>query len=237
MITWLIIAAFLLSGFCNKLSAQTFLKGKIYEAGTDSLINDVTIFNSTAKLTVHSNPDGSYAIAAAEGDRIIFSAAGFMPDTLTVSYGMLFKQHDVTLFIKAINLKPVTVIGSYSADSLARRNYYRDIYKKQPGITGFNTPQYGAGVVLSPLSYFSAKSKKKRQLKNRLIKNEQEAYIDYSFPPEWIERLTGLHGDSLRLFMYSYRPSYSFCRKTSREDMVVYISDKVKEFRKPKVIH
>ncbi len=236
MITRLIIGALLLSGFCNKLAAQTFLKGKIYEAGTDSLINDVTIFNSTSKLAVHSSPDGSYAIAAAEGNRIIFSAAGFMPDTLMVSYDMLRTQHDITLFIKAINLKPVTVIGSYSADSLARRNFYRDIYKKQPGITGFNTPQY-AGIVLSPLSYFSAKSKKKRQLKNRLIKNEQEAYIDYSFPAEWIERLTGLHGDSLRLFMYSYRPSYSFCRKTSREDMVVYISDKVKEFRKPKVIH
>ncbi len=81
---------------------------------------------------------------------------------------------------------------------------------------------------------FSGESKQKRQLKERLTKNERKDFIDYSFPAEWVEKLTGLHGDSLRLFMYHYRPSYSFCRKTSREDMVVYISDKLKEFRKPK---
>jgi hypothetical protein len=222
MIIWLILAALFLYGFCNKLDAQTFLKGRIYEAGTDSLINDVNIFNSTAKLIGHSTPDGSYAIAATEGDRIIFSATGFLPDTVTVHYNMLFTQHDVTLFIKAISLKPVTVIGSYTADSLARQNYYRDIYKKQPGVTGFNTPQYGAGIALSPLSYLSSKSKNKRELKKRLIKNEKEAFVDYSFPAEWMERLTGLHGDSLRLFMYRYRPSYSFCRATTRGDMVAY---------------
>lgn len=235
MINRLIIFILLSLSFCGNLNAQTFLKGKVYEAGTDSLINGVTVFNSTAKLSVHSRADGSYTIMAAEGDRIIFSSIGFVPDTIKVSYDMLLTQHDVTLSVQAISLKPVTVISSYSADSLARRDYYKYIYKKQPGITGFNTPQYGVGISLSPLSYFSAESKKKRQLKKRLIKNEQEAFIDFSFPVDWVEKLTGLHGDSLRLFMYRYRPSYSFCRETSREDMVVYISDKLKEFRKPEV--
>jgi len=235
MINRLIIFILLSLSFCGNLNAQTFLKGKVYEAGTDSLINGVTVFNSTAKLSVHSRADGSYTIMAAEGDRIIFSSIGFVPDTIKVSYDMLLTQHDVTLSVQAISLKPVTVISSYSADSLARRDYYKYIYKKQPGITGFNTPQYGVGISLSPLSYFSAESKKKRQLKKQLIKNEQEAFIDFSFPVDWVEKLTGLHGDSLRLFMYRYRPSYSFCRETSREDMVVYISDKLKEFRKPEV--
>jgi len=50
-------------------------------------------------------------------------------------------------------------------------------------------------------------------------------------------KLTGLHDDSLRLFMYRYRPSYSFCRKTGREDMLIYINDKLKEFRKPAANH
>jgi hypothetical protein len=235
MINRLIIFILLSLSFCGNLNAQTFLNGKVYEAATDSLINGVTVFNSTAKLSIHSRTDGSYTIMAAEGDRIIFSSIGFVPDTIKVSYDMLLTQHNVTLFVQAISLKPVTVISSYTADSLARRDYYKYIYKKQPGITGFNTPQYGVGISLSPLSYFSAESKKKRQLKKRLIKNEQEAFIDFSFPADWVEKLTGLHGDSLRLFMYRYRPTYSFCRETSREDMVVYISDELKEFRKPEV--
>jgi len=230
-----VIIILLLLNFCGSLRAQSVLKGKIYEAGTDSLINAVTVFNKNSKLFVHSRSDGSYSIIATEGDRIIFSSVGFMPDTVTVGYDMLLTQHDVTLSVQAISLKPVTVISSYTADSLARRDYYQYIYKKQPGITGFNTPQYGVGISISPASYFSAESRKKRQLKKRLIKNEEEAYIDYSFPVEWVEKLTGLHGDSLRLFMYRYRPSYSFCRKTSREDMLIYISDKLREFRKPEM--
>jgi hypothetical protein len=49
----------------------------------------------------------------------------------------------------------------------------------------------------------------------------------------WVERLTGMKGDSLKLFMYRFRPSYDFCRKTDRQGMTLYISEKLKEFRKP----
>jgi hypothetical protein len=83
--------------------------------------------------------------------------------------------------------------------------------------------------------YFFRKARQKRQLKKRLIRNEREEVIDYSFPAQWVKRLTGPNGDMLHLFMYRYRPSYSFCRKTSRQNMLIYISDKLKEFKKPKV--
>jgi hypothetical protein len=48
-----------------------------------------------------------------------------------------------------------------------------------------------------------------------------------------VKRITRLEGDSLRLFMYSKRPTYDFCRKSSPEEMLIYISDSLKEFRKP----
>jgi len=231
MITRLIIIILLLLNFFIRGNAQTFLNGKIYEATTDSLLYAVNIFNATTKLFAYSRPDGSYTIAAAEGDHVLFSATGFMPDTVTVTYDMLLTQYVVKLSVRAITLNAVTVTSSYQADSLARRTYYQYAYKKQPGITGGNRPADGVGIVLSPSSFFSQESRQKRKLKKRLIKNEREAFIDYSFPVQWVEKLTGLHGDSLRLFMYRYRPSYSFCRKTSREGMLVYINDKLKEFK------
>jgi hypothetical protein len=235
MIFRLVIVSFLFLNFCNMANAQTFLKGKIYEAKTDSSLSAVNIFNTSTKQLARSGSDGSYTIAAAEGDYVIFSAAGFSPDTVTVTFDMLLVQFDVTLSIKIISLNPVTVISSYQADSLARRNYYRHIYGKQPGITGGNRPANGFGISFSPLSYFSREARQKRQLKKRLIRNEREDFIDHSFPAQWVERLTGLHGDSLHLFMYRYRPTYSFCRKTNRQYMLIYISDKLKEFKKPKV--
>ena len=155
-----------------------------------------------------------------------------MPDTATVIYSMLLALHDVTLYKEIITLKNVTVTSSYQKDSLARRNYYSDIYARQPGITGLNTPQYGFGVSVSPLSYFSYRAKQKRQLKKRLLKQEEESYVDRSFPKEWVSNLTGLRGDSLSRFMMLYRPSYKFCRENNREKMLIYISDKLKEFKK-----
>lgn len=212
---------------------QTIVKGKVYEAITDSVIKAVNVYNLHTKLSVRTGADGSYSITAAEGEQLVFSIVGYYPDTITVIYSMLLTQHDVTLYREVISLKNVTVTSSYAADSLARRNYYGDIYDL-PGITGRNTPQHGFGVSLSPFSYFSYRAKQKRQLKKKLIKQEQEYYVDRAFPKQWVASVTGLKGDSLTRFMVLYRPSYTFCRKSSREQMLLYVSDKLKEFKKPK---
>ena len=212
---------------------QTIVKGKVYEAITDSVIKAVNVHNLHSKQSVRTGVDGSYSITAAEGEQLVFSIVGYYPDTITVIYSMLLTQHDVTLYREVISLKNVTVTSSYAADSLARRNYYGDIYDL-PGITGRNTPQHGFGVSLSPFSYFSYRAKQKRQLKKKLIKQEQEYYVDRAFPKQWVASVTGLKGDSLTRFMVLYRPSYTFCRKSSREQMLLYVSDKLKEFKKPK---
>ena len=218
---------------CNEINAQLILKGKIYEGETDSAIVSVNVYNLKTKQFALSGIGGNYSIAAAEGDQLVFSMAGYKPDTITVTYSMLLTQYDVTLYKKIITLKNVTVTSSYQADSLALRNYYEHIFEKQPGITGLNTPSYGFGIVVSPFSHFSNEAKQKRQLKKRLSKQEEETYIDHCFPVEWVAKLTGLRGDSLSRFMALYRPSYSFCRRSSRQEILLYMSDKFKEFKKP----
>jgi len=222
----------LLLNICFEIAAQDNVKGKVYDGQTDSTIAGVNVYNLNTKQFVRSGSDGSYTIAASEGDRIMFSRIGFRSDTATVIYSMLLALHDVTLYKEVITLKNVTVTSSYQMDSLERRNYYNDIFAKQAGITGLNTPQYGFGVSVSPLSYFSYRAKQKRQLKKRLLKQEEESYVDRSFPKEWVSKLTGLRGDSLSRFMMLYRPSYKFCRENNREKMLIYISDKLKEFKK-----
>ena len=233
MIFRLIVTALFFLCICSQINAQLIVKGKIYDAETDSVIIAVNVYNLNTKQSARSGIDGNYAIAAAEGERLVFSITGFKPDTVTVIYHMLLIQNDVTLRKQIVTLKNVTVTSSYMADSMERRNYYSNIYEKQPGITGRNTPSTGFGISVSPLSYFSYRAKQKRQLKKRLIRQEEEEYVDRSFPVEWVARLTGLRGDSLSRFMTLYRPSYSFCRKNTKEKMLLYISDKFKEFKKP----
>jgi len=229
-----ILVVLMLMSYSRSLSAQQHVQGRIYSAITDSVIPAATVYNKKLKMARYAARDGSYRIFADEGDTLIFSAAGFIPDTVPVLFHLLLTPYDVTLARKVILLESVKVTSSYQKDSMERHNYYEAIFKKQPGITGYNGPEKGFGVVLSPLSYFSNASKQKRVLKRRLLLQDQEDYIDRAFPKEWVQRLTGLEGDSLHLFLYSYRPSYAFCRKNDRMGMMLYINDKLKEFRRPK---
>lgn len=218
----------------DTIIAQSILKGKVYEGVTDSTLYAVNVLNTRTKQWSRSAADGSYSIVAEEGDKVIFSMSGFTPDTVMVSYSMLLTQYDPTLYIRVVSLKEVTVNGSYRTDSFARRNYYRKVYDSQPHFINRHGPENGVGISVSPLNFFSNDSKEKRELKKRLVKDEKEDFIDHSFPQELVEKLTNLHGDSLGLFMYMYRPSYFFCRRATRADMILYINDKMKEFRKPK---
>lgn len=215
----------------NSLYAQKLLRGKIFAAHTDTTLGYASVYNASTRVTARSGMDGLYTIAAKPGDRMIFSASGYRPDTIRVSDGALQAGLDVPLEMWVISLKGVNVTNSYQADSLARREYYSDIYN-QPDLTGRNRPADGVGISISPFSYLSKGAKEKRQLRKRLEREEREAYIDNNFQPGWVSRATGLKGDSLSRFLYVYRPSYEFCRKTDHQGMLIYVNDKMKEFRK-----
>ena len=176
----LIFSVLLLVGL-KQIKAQNTLRGKVYDAGTDSVLAGVNVFNKTqTKLTLTAT-DGSYSIAAAEGDMLIFSISGFRPDSIIVRYDLLITQYDPGLQRQIISLEAVKVSTNYQADSLNRRNYYSHIYEKQPGITGRNSPANGVGITLSPVSFFSRESKQQRMLRKRLEKQEQEFFIDHAF--------------------------------------------------------
>jgi CarboxypepD_reg-like domain len=215
-------------------AAQSSLQGKIFDGKNDSLLAGVTIMNITGKKFVLSDRNGQYTISAAENDLLVFSFSGYAPDTIPVEPYMFYTRFDITLKPQPLELKGVTVVATnYQTDSLNRQAYYRHILsKREPGITGRNTP-VGFGISLSPFSHFSRESKARRALKKRIAREEKESYIDHRFSPELVKRITKLDGDSLRLFMYANRPGYEFCRKASPEEMLLYISDCLKEFRKP----
>lgn len=213
-------------------TAQSSITGRIYDGKNDSLLTGVTVMNLTAKQFSLSDKNGEYTIKAGEYDLLVFSYSGYAPDTISVEPYMFLTRFDITLKPTPLELKGVTVVAAnYRTDSLNRQAYYRHILSKpEPGITGGNTPT-GFGISLSPFSHFSRESKQRRALKKRLAREEKESYIDHQFSAELVRRITRLENDSLRLFMYSYRPSYSFCRKTNPEQMLLYINDCLKAFR------
>lgn len=229
----LLLLLFFIPASLLRVSAQSVITGKLYDGKNDSLLAGATIMNITAKQFILSDKNGQYTIKAAENDLLVFSYSGYTPDTIPVEPYMFYTRLDVTLKPSPLLLKGVTVVaGNYQTDSLNRQAYYHHILSRpEPGITGGNTP-VGFGISLSPFSHFSRESRQRRALKKRLAALEKEDYIGHQFSESLVKRMTGLEGDSLRLFLYAYRPSYTFCRKTTPEGMIIYISDSLKKFRK-----
>jgi hypothetical protein len=217
-------------------SAQQDLAGKIVKRGSQEVLMGVTILNLHQGRHNISDIGGNYRIPAKAGDTILFSSAGYRSDTVVVAAYMLSESFLVALDPNVMSLKAVNVdeLQNYQMDSIKRREEYAFILNKKHPVRLMNEKRAadGPGFSFSPIGYFSKGERRKRQLKKRLIQEEEDYYIDYKFPPSRVAQLTGLRGDTLRRFLVLYRPSYKWCRRANSQDIFFYINDKMKLFRK-----
>ncbi|HZX57719.1 MAG TPA: hypothetical protein VFE54_03305, partial [Mucilaginibacter sp.] len=150
--------------FCAPaVRAQGLLKGRVYDGKTDSVMSSTTIYNLTKKHFILSAHDGDYSIVADEGDQVVFSATGYLADTVKVLNYMIDAGFDVTMFPRATLLKNVTVKAGYQTDSLKRREDYAEFYDRpKRELVSKTGPSNGVGIAFSPISFFSGKSKEKK---------------------------------------------------------------------------
>src|ERR1700742_3763162 len=73
--------------------SQRLLAGRIHPRSGEEVIPSVSVINLTQKKTNISDMGGNYRIAANPGDTVIFSSAGYKPDTAFVSTWM-FEEKD-----------------------------------------------------------------------------------------------------------------------------------------------
>ncbi len=229
-----IITTMLLVVLVHVAAAQQVLKGKIYDKRTDSTMSGVTVINVTRKTFGVASGQGTYSIEVAEGDKVIFTSAGYVSDTLKVENFMIDAGYDVTMEVRATMLRNVTVEGaSFRKDSMERREDYAAYYNRSKNrLVSKTGPENGVGIAFSPIGFLSKRSKNKK-LGDKLKYEEEQEFVDYTFNKRYVERMTQLHGDSLFHFMLKYRPSYEFCRGASSEDLLNYVNQKIIEYRHP----
>ncbi len=213
------------------------LYGRIKRQLTTEVLPNVNVFNKTRSKINRSDAGGNYRIEASPGDTLIFSSAGYLPDTNFVAAWMFDEKDGYNIWLRPniVSLPSALVdqLYNYEKDSLQRRDDYVWIYMQhQDAIVSDSNMTQGFGLSLD-LNFFSQHQKEKRRLRKRLAIEEKDYYIDFRCPPAFVERITGLHDDSLRFFMLHYRPTYDFCRKASTEDIFLYINDQVKKYRHP----
>jgi hypothetical protein len=215
-------------------SAQRFLTGKIYNAQSKELLVSVSIRNISQQKFDLSEENGSFRIQCAPGDKVVFTYVGYWPDTLVIEPDMLAADYPTYLDPKPQTLQTVRVgqLSNYQLDSMARRTEYSWIYDR--GKQTLLNDQYkgdGVGIDINIFRNASSADKQRERLKKRLLREEEDFYVDSRFSREYVMRLTHLQGDSLQRFMMEYRPTYEFCRKAAQVDILVYINDSYKKFK------
>jgi hypothetical protein len=216
--------------------AQQYLFGKVIKKEGPEVLPGVNVKNLSHKKYNRSDMGGNYRIAALSGDTVIFSSAGYLPDTVLVSNHMLDDGFDIFLAPNIVLLPSVQVdeMSKYEADSVKRRQDYSFIQDKKHPVKLWNEKRTAdaPGLNFSPIGFFSKGEKQKRKLRQRIKEEDEEEYIDAKFPRTRVAQLTRLNGDSLQRFMLLYRPGYKFCRTAGYQDILLYINDKIILFRK-----
>lgn len=137
----------------------------------------------------------------------------------------------------------INSLRNYKADSLKFReefaktfNYskpkFKDIFitknyssnvPRRPNQASNSTASLISVDVLSVISLLGKKRNPQSKLQQKLIKKEEEQYLDNIFSKPMVQNLTGLKGDSLQTFMQLYRPNIDTAKYMSDYDIILYL--------------
>lgn len=231
--TAFLIIIFLVLSHCGY--AQRFLTGRVLKKDSKEFLVSVSIENKTQRRHDLSDERGTYRIQSSQGDVLIFTHVGYQADTIIVDTAMQAADYPVYLEPKAQTLRAVEVgsLSNYQLDSMARREEYGWVYDHgTPPRLERKRSGDGVGISMNIFRNASKEDQDREKLKKRLMREEEEHYIDFRYSREYVSRLTKLKGDSLQQFMMHYRPTYDYCRKAASVDILVYVNDSFKKFMK-----
>jgi hypothetical protein len=205
---------FLLCLITGIVNAQGFLKGTVFESGTNNRMPDVFVRDNTSKQYTLTDKQGNFQIRTEAGHVLIFNSPGYVSDTLYV-VDMVAKK--IVLTTQTIALREVNI--NSKRDSFDPQKEYPDVYTKSKVY------------VMSPTTWFSKEGKDARRLKHYFKREAEERHIDAVFTRAYVGSIVPLKGAELENFMTLYRPTYAFVMSNNGPSMAVYINDCYKKYQ------
>ncbi|MCZ2458315.1 MAG: carboxypeptidase-like regulatory domain-containing protein [Chitinophagales bacterium] len=212
------------------------IKGTVYDSSRNYPMPGVSVLTTSGRGT-STNSNGHYEVTVMEKDSIWFSYL----NKPTIKFPVLSiktpLQFDIALQISIPVLGEVKIRPpDYRLDSIRNRQEYAKIFDyKRPGLK-VGPSSFGAGVGIDLDELINVfRFKRKRSMlsfQKRLIRQEQDKFVDHRFSKALVRRLTKLTGNELDSFMLLYRPSYLFTSIASDYDFQKYILDSFHRFEK-----
>lgn len=228
------------------------LKGIVYDQSTKQVIpnalvkvgNSVSLTNNTGYFSMNS---------FSRNDTLSVKVLGYKDFKESLNHLLLRDTIKFFLFRDAYELKEVLVRTKkdYLKDSLALRNtyssifnykyqplkdfiIYRDFFSRVPTFKGQSSDYIAVVDLLSLLNLVNSKKKPVSKLQEKLIRDENQDYLDRRFSKQLVQQQTGLKGDSLFIFMNKYKPDVNKLKGMNEYQLGVYITNSYKEYLKGK---
>jgi len=239
--------------FITNISSAQDLKGTIKDKHSGDFLIGVSI--KVASRSTYSDGYGKFIVSGIKlGDTITFSSIGYravnyIVDNSNLDHLVIYMEQ-ATILLDEVKINP---LRNYRADSLKFReefaktfNYskpkFKDIFitknyssnvPRHPNQANNSTASLISVDLLSVISLLEKKRNPQSKLQQKLIKEEEERYLDNTFSKRRVQNLTGLTGDSLQTFMQLYRPNIDTAKYMSDYDMILYIKKSYQEYIKP----
>ncbi len=219
----------------STIQSQVWLTGRVYDSTRMVTIAAVKVTSSKGQV-VFTDSIGRYGISVDKTDSVVFTYMGRSTTSFPVKDIKYPAGFDISLQVKVRDkyqtLKEVVVIGrSYREDSMENREKYRKIFEFEGGGLQFS----GASGNLDPNSIINSfkfrKNKVMRSFQNRLIKEEQEKFVDSRFNKAIVKQITGFENQELERFMRLWRPPYEFVALREEYEFHQYILEASKYFK------
>lgn len=226
------------------LNAQRniLLRGSVYDSSRMVTVPAVKV-TSTSGAIAYTDSIGQYSILVSPDDSVSFfyrgRATNFFP-VRDIRYPAGFDiALQVSLPTRYQTMKEIVVIGkSHREDSLENRERYRKVLGYEgPGLRMTETDASMGGVPgLDPNEIVNMfrfrRNKSLKSLRNRLLEEEMDKFVDYRFNKRVVKTISGLDGTELERFMTLYRPDYEFCAVAPDVDFYQYILEASRRYKR-----
>ncbi len=221
----------------QQLSPVT-VRGQLVDKSTRLILYPASARNLSTRQSVFTDKGGYYKITGHQNDTIVLSYVGYHADTFVVKQTGGTEVHNASLDVEEHFLKAVEITSRYNAyqlDSLARADEFRHILEvPDKSLVDKSKRPEGFGIIFSPFTRYSQGEKDKRRFKEKFETNEVEEYIEFRYSKQFVNKVTGLTGDSLLNFMNANKPTYNQLRGMLNEDLIYWTTDRYRTWANKK---
>ncbi|MCH5599756.1 carboxypeptidase-like regulatory domain-containing protein [Niabella ginsengisoli] len=232
----IVLILFFVAGILLQEShAQITVKGTVFDSSGTYPVQAVSVLASNGSGTL-TDARGDYSIRVAETDSIWFSYLNkptrkFLVSSIKTPYAFNISLQTFVELLPGVKAR----VRDYKQDSIQNRRDYAKVFNyEKPGlkVSSLNDGTVGFDLTSIIESFQFRKNKRMAAFQNRLITEEQDAFIRHRFNKALIRRITQVDNDStISQFIILYQPSFLFASTANDYTFHKYVKDSYDRFK------